>query len=158
VTGPRLEGRNGELWRGWISGTSQDALAERFGISQQRVSQIIAEIRKSIPEPQKEELWCREMDFLDRLRVKAMELVDSDLPPVFSNRGHILCDENGEVVRDSSGRLAAINAAVKLHERVARMAGIDAPTRTDLSIGSVQQAVAERAAEALARIDLLGGE
>lgn len=51
MAGPgRLEGRNGQIWRAYLEGHTQEAIAERFGISQQRVSQIIEEVRESIPE------------------------------------------------------------------------------------------------------------
>lgn len=46
--GPRLDGRDGVVWREYLSGRKQAAIADDFGISQQRVSQIIAEVRATV--------------------------------------------------------------------------------------------------------------
>jgi hypothetical protein len=46
--GPRLDGRNGEIWRGYLLGRTQEALADEHGIAQQRVSQILAEVRDAL--------------------------------------------------------------------------------------------------------------
>lgn len=44
----RLDGRDGEIWTAYVAGATQEAIAARHRISQQRVSQIIAEVRSSI--------------------------------------------------------------------------------------------------------------
>lgn len=46
----RLGGRNGEIWRQYASGRTQEWIAERHGIDQSRVSQILIEVRKSLPD------------------------------------------------------------------------------------------------------------
>lgn len=156
----RIEGRNGRIWQGFLSGKTQDALAEEFGLSQARVSQIISEVRAGIGETKKEELFQREMDFIDSLRTQAMELVTAPLPPAFSQKGYPLVDENGQVVRDASGRLNAMKMAVALHERVSKLTGLDAPVKADLTITeAAEEAARARAAEAMARINgLVSGE
>lgn len=44
----RLEGRDGRIWAAYVGGASQEAIAAEHGISQQRVSQVLAEVRESI--------------------------------------------------------------------------------------------------------------
>lgn len=44
----RLEGRDGAIWTAYVGGASQEAIAGEHGISQQRVSQVLAEVRESI--------------------------------------------------------------------------------------------------------------
>lgn len=44
----RLDGRDGRIWCAYVSGASQEAIAAEHGISQQRVSQVLAEVRDSI--------------------------------------------------------------------------------------------------------------
>jgi len=46
----RLEGRNGEVWRAYVAGATQERIAEDHGVSRQRIGQILAEVRESIPD------------------------------------------------------------------------------------------------------------
>ena len=41
----RLEGRTGQVWQLYVDGHTQQAIAERFGVSQSRISNIIQEAR-----------------------------------------------------------------------------------------------------------------
>lgn len=45
----RLDGRDGHVWAAYIAGRTQERIATDHGISQQRVSQILAEVRATIP-------------------------------------------------------------------------------------------------------------
>ncbi|SBT91390.1 hypothetical protein GA0115233_103022 [Streptomyces sp. DI166] len=44
----RLDGRDGAIWSAYVGGATQEAIAAEHGISQQRVSQVLAEVRDSI--------------------------------------------------------------------------------------------------------------
>src|SRR5690606_25687118 len=46
--GPRLEGRDGAIWRAYLLGNTQEAIATTHGLSQSRVSQILDKIRATI--------------------------------------------------------------------------------------------------------------
>jgi hypothetical protein len=49
VGGPeRLEGRDGQVWAAYVGGATQEAIARQHGVTQQRVSQILSEIRATI--------------------------------------------------------------------------------------------------------------
>lgn len=63
----RLTTRNGEIWRGYIQGRTQEALAAEHGVSQQRVAQIIRDVRKSIPEEDAAELRRVDLERLDAM-------------------------------------------------------------------------------------------
>lgn len=149
----KKEGRNGDIWRLYCQGLTQDAIAERFEISQERVSQIITAVRASIPEVDRSALLVREVDFLDQARVAFMELADADMPPAFNKDGAILFDEKGNVVRDVATRLAALKAAQETGDRLAKRLGLDATVKVDVNVSdAAQQAAAALAAEALARV------
>jgi hypothetical protein len=155
----RLAGRDGDIWRGYCSGKTQEALAREFGISQSRISQIINEVRASIPEVDKAQAFQRELDFLDVLRVQAIEIANMPAAPVTAGKdGDVVLDpETGAVVRDYGGKLAAMDRAVKMHERYAKLLGLEAPTKVDLSMQEQnQQAAQAAAADAMARLH--GGE
>lgn len=149
----KKEGRNGEIWRLWCGGMTQAAIAERFEISQTRVSEIVAAVRAEIPEPDRAALMTRELDFLDQAREAFMELANADLPPMFTKDGGILFDEKGGVVRDVSTRLAALEAALRTGDRLAKRIGLDAAAKVNVGVDE-QAAEAARllAADALARL------
>lgn len=147
----RLDGRDGEIWRAYVGGSTQEAIASRFGISQSRVSQIIAAVRASVQPEEKEHLVQREIDFLDQLRERMMAAVDAPLPPAFTQSGKILTTPGGHIVLDDSSRLAAVDRAVRLHERLSKLLGLDAAQKLDVTTTEAAQAqAAKRAAEAAA--------
>lgn len=147
------EGRNGEVWRLYCQGLTQEAIAERFSIHQTRVSQIIQAVRATIPEVDRSALLVREIDFLDQARTAFMDLADADMPPAFTKDGVVLRDEQGNVVRDVATRLAALEAAQKTGDRLAKRLGLDATVKVDVDVSAAAQEVAATlAAAALARI------
>lgn len=46
--GPRLEERDHEIWARYVGGWTQARLAAEYDVSQQRISQVLAEVRESI--------------------------------------------------------------------------------------------------------------
>lgn len=94
-------------------------------------------------------------DHLDALRTlsrTAAELMDMEAPPAYSN-GRPVLDEEGRMVRDYGTRLAALDRLLKINERAAKLLGLDAAVKADVSVteGASQRA-AEAAAAAVARL------
>lgn len=127
----RLDGRNGEIWRAWVSGRTQEFIADKFGISQQRVNQIIALVREGIPEDAKKDWRLVALETLGHFHAEMVEIADSPPPPAFQG-GEILKDENGAIVRDVSVRFQALDRVIKLQERAARMLGTDSPVAMEV--------------------------
>lgn len=149
----RLDGRNGAIWRAYCRGATQEALAEKFEISQQRVSQIIREVRDSIDPEERADLVKQETDFLRAAREEVMALWDAEAAPMVAGpRAEIVRDENDNVVRDHSGRLAALARAESLTARLHRVLGLDAPAKVDLNLAGEEEATRRAAAEALTRL------
>jgi DNA-binding transcriptional regulator LsrR (DeoR family) len=145
----RLVGRNGDIWRDYIAGHTQEALGERYGISQQRVAQIIKEVRAQMPAEDLAELRQDSTELLRELRRATVELVRADLPPAYSN-GRPILDENERMVRDAGPRLAAVKAALGVEDRLAKLLGLDAAAKVDVSVSEQAKArEAEAAADAL---------
>lgn len=154
----RLAGRNGLIWAHYVRGTTQEALAERFGLSQQRVSQIIEDVRTSIPQIIREQVIQAELDLLMGLRAEILEIWDAEPAPLMGRDGEVVCNpESGEIVRDHSGRLAAAKMAVNVSESLRRMLGLDAAQKVDVGLGE-QHAAEEAAVEALRRLAEEGEE
>lgn len=129
----RLDGRTGAIWTAHTSGATQEAIAATHGISQQRVSQILADVRAQIPEEDRADLVRREVDLLDRLRREVLELWDAPPKPAYSN-GRMMVDEDGLPIPDHSARLAAVDRAVRLHERLSKLVGLDAAQKTEATV------------------------
>lgn len=154
-TPERLEGRNGSIWRAYLFGTTQEELAERHGISQERVSQIIKAVRASIPETDVSEARKRHLDVLDVLAKTAAEIMAAPLPPAYSN-GRPIRDDDDNLVLDAGPRLAAMDRLVKISERVSKVLGLDAPVKADVTV-SEQESQSAEAAAAAAIARLAGG-
>lgn len=151
----RLDGRNGAVWRRFCDGASQYRIADEFGISQQRVSQIINVARSEIDTVTREEHFAAELEFLHDLKADMMQQVRAPLPPAFHSRtGTVMVDpRDGTIILDDSSRIAAVDRAIKLHERVSKLLGLDAPTKADLTVtDAAEEASRKRAAEAAARL------
>lgn len=133
----RLEGRNGEVWQRYaIHGWTQARIAEHFGISQARVSTIITEIGKTLSAaPDGQELIKKSYDFLLDVQRRVMEIADlAGAPVAVGKDGEILYDpDTGAVVRDFSGRLRALETAMKVDAQVAKRFGLDAPDKVQVS-------------------------
>lgn len=143
----RLEGRNGSIWRAYLLGTTQEELGERHGISQERVSAIIAAVRASIPETDLAKAKQEHLDVMRTLAQVAADIMESPLPPAYSN-GRPIIDENGEYVRDAGPRMQALDRLVKINERVAKVLGLDAPIQADVRVSELENQASEEAARA----------
>jgi hypothetical protein len=129
----RLQGRNGKVWRAYVRGDTQETIAARHNITRGRVSQILTEIRQSIPPDDRATLVLRETEFLDNLRRAALDLVERGPIPAYSSGKPILM-EDGTIAEDHSGRLAAFDRALKVHERLCKVLGLEAPAKTDATV------------------------
>lgn len=150
MANPRLEGRNGEVWHRYaIRSQTQAKIAEELGIGQQRVSQILDDVRKTIPEPDRQELVKHSIELLQYAQDTALEIVAMTPAPVFVGKdGSIAYDENGNVVRDYSGRLRALETAIKANDTIAKRLGLDSPTKIETS-GAVRYEIVGVDLEAL---------
>jgi hypothetical protein len=145
----RLDGRNGEVWRRHtIYGWTQERCAEHFDISQSRVSEIIAEVRKQVQPLIQEQAAADSREFLLDVKARALEIADlAGAPVAVGKDGNILyepCETHGQddpcnadcrrvVVRDYSGRLNALKTAAMIDAQMAKRFGLDAPEKRELS-------------------------
>lgn len=129
----RQPGRDVEIWRAYCGGATQEAIARRLNVNQATVSRAIDRVRKSIPDEDKAELVQREIAFLNAMRDEMMADFAAPPPPAFDQKGNALEDpETGEYVRDPSARYAAYDRALRSHERLCRLLGLDAPAKVDV--------------------------
>ncbi|WP_017602199.1 sigma factor-like helix-turn-helix DNA-binding protein [Nocardiopsis lucentensis] len=154
--GPRLEGRDGEIWQRYIAGWTQERIATEYKIGQQRVSQIIKKVRESIPEEERNQVRTA---VIERLDIAVAEAFDIMRTPhyVVSNAGKIVHDiieyardDDGNYLLDDHGnpkateiakliddapRLQAAQAIVKIDAERRKLPGLDSPTKLEHSGG-----------------------
>lgn len=126
----RLDGRNGKIWADYIAGRNQEWLADKYALSQQRVSQILTDVRASMQVESKDEWRQRLLDAALLVHAELLGIVLSPPPPVFQ-AGEILTDADGEVVRDYSAKMSATSHMAKYQERMSRLLGLDAPVSVE---------------------------
>lgn len=149
------EERNQLIWQDYCSGWKQWQIAKAWKLSQARVSQIITSVRASLPERKREDLIAQEMDFLRKVRKRALDLTEKMPAPVTAGKdGALVIDpETREVVRDYSGHIKGFQLALEAHTRFVRMLGLDQPQQINVSVTAAEEAAASQAAaEAVARM------
>lgn len=156
---PNLEGRNGEIWKWYVRGMTQEALGKKYGIDQSTVSRIIAQVRESIPPEDKDRVRQEHLELARKMREELARLVDMDPIPAYSNGRPIMMADGVTVAEDHSGRLAAMDRITKWLERESKLLGVDAPTKTEVGVNlSESDAAKALAAEAAARMAERGGD
>lgn len=138
----RLQGRNGEIWKEYCRGSTQERIAQRYGITQQAVSHAIRSVRDSIPMEERIDVVKEEIDFFRQMRLEVMDLWDMGAAPMVAGKdGEIIRDpETGQIVRDHSGRLNAVRAALQVSERMHKLLGLDAVQKVELNVGEAERA------------------
>jgi transcriptional regulator with XRE-family HTH domain len=129
------QGRDVEIWRAYCSGSTQEAIASTFGVTQPTVSRAVERVRASIPQEDKVELVRREVAFLDRMRAEIIQDFEAEPPPMFDQRGRAVYNPlTGQTVPDLSNRMAAFDRAIRSHERLSKLLGLDAPAKVDAAV------------------------
>lgn len=148
--------RNGAIYREWLNGRSQRVLAQKYNLTQPRISQIIREVREKTPPPDREEEIRRSFEMLQELRAGALEIWEMAAAPMVAGRdGDPVQDpESGEYVRDHAGRLRALETALKVDQRISQLLGLDAAVKMDHTVSTTERQAADRLAQdAAARLN-----
>lgn len=143
---PENTERNREIYKLWsLRHWTQERIAEKYDIGQQRVSEIIAAEQAKIPALDASEMRRRSVELLQYVHDEAVALAEMEAAPVAVGKdGSIFYDENGKVVRDYALRLNALGLAMKAGNDIAKRLGLDAPTRAEVS-GSIRYEIGEDA-------------
>ena len=145
--------RDVDIYEKRVRGATLAQLAAEYGIHESRVSQICVEIRRNLPDRAREELVKISFDQLESLRDEVLNLARMPGAPVTAGQhGDILrepsIDGQGEIVRDYSLRIKALQEAHRLILSKNKMLGLDAPTEVKTS-GSVRYEIVGVDPEAL---------
>ncbi|PXY27418.1 hypothetical protein [Prauserella muralis] len=105
-------------------------------VSKQRAHQIYAEALRQIPAQSVAEYRAEQEQRLDELRRQALAVLGRDHLAVSQGRVVRLSDD-GPPVLDDMPKLRAVETILKIEERLARLRGIDVPTKAQVE-GNVQ--------------------
>lgn len=125
-------------------------IGQQLGVSESMARKIYDQVIKAIPAANLEAHRVEELERLDELERKAINVLEGLHPLVqqgrIINRGHK--DESGtwvvdEELVDSGPVLAALDRVLKIQERRAKLLGLDAPAKTEVNVGAVDPASIE---------------
>jgi hypothetical protein len=108
-----------------------EQIGERLGMTMQGAYEAVKRAIADIPKDGAEEVLKMELKKLDYLESRAAEVLDKKHYHV--TPGGKLVDLDGEILEDDAPVLQAIQTLVKIADRRARLLGLNAPTRTELT-------------------------
>lgn len=141
VSRNRTADRDYQIWQRYTAGETQVELAAAYGIGQARVSQIVARMREDVPIEERRARQARALADLDQLRQAALELVEAEPIPAYSNGRPIELPEGG-VAQDHSGRVKGMEMLLKVMERQAKALGTDAVTKVSVDAENLGSEIA----------------
>ncbi|MGJ6963274.1 hypothetical protein ACSDR0_15315 [Streptosporangium sp. G11] len=108
-----------------LTGLTLREIGARLGIAPSTVHLRITAALAERVDPLVDQYRTVELDRLDRLTVKAWEVLERD--HVVVQHGKIVRDEEGNPLRDDGPVLAAVGTLLRISERRSKLLGLDAP-------------------------------
>jgi hypothetical protein len=137
------EERNAAIYRlRVVNRLTFSEIGERYGISYQRAWQIVQDYAAALPPIDAEAMRRRSLELHEAAQRMAMELAEREGAPVYVGKdGALAYDDAGQLVRDYSLRLSALETMRKADVEIRKLHGLDAATKQEIS-GSVRYEVA----------------
>lgn len=142
LTKAQLAERQAESWDLYVKGWTQAEIGEKFGLTQATVSLYLTAYRKSIPSQTREQLIEKHQAGLAWATKRLRELHELEAPPITAGKdGEIVRDPtridpttgSATIVRDYSLQRQTALDLVRLQEREAKLAGLDAAAKVEHS-------------------------
>lgn len=124
--------RDAEIYRLKVAGLTERAIAERYGLAQSTVHEIIDTGRRDLLTPGAEALRQMEADRLDDAR-RAAAAVRARVHYVVQG-GKVVKDDDGQPLRDDGPVLKANEQMVRISESWRKLFGLDAPEQLSVSL------------------------
>lgn len=120
-------------------------IGEILGVPLNTAYNMVQRAIEDIPREKTQELIALEVAKIDFLERKAIEILEKR--HVFVSQGGKVVYDGDEKLEDDGPTLQAINTLAKLGERRARLLGLNAPTRTELT-STVAVSIEDRSQQA----------
>jgi len=128
----RFVRRDIEIYERHMRGERTSDLAREYSLSDSRISQIVAEVARNMPEVDISHLRALSADRLEFMQEKVLELISMPGAPTFTQRGDQLIDADGNAVLDYSLRLRALAELRAINTTFGKRFGLDAPTQSEV--------------------------
>ena len=131
-----LEGREGTVYHlSAVERWTQSQIGEHLGLSQQRVSQILADAREKIEPPDLLAMRERSLRLHEDVIKRAYEMAKMNGAPVTAGKdGRVVTDpEDQSVVRDYALRIQALKLAADADRNISKLLGLDAASKTEVT-------------------------
>lgn len=119
-----------EAYRLKLRGLSDREVARRLGVSHTTIQNWTREEAESIVMPLAAELRKVQLERLGEMRQAALEVLERFHYTV--SHGRLITDVDGEPLEDDAPRLQAIDRLLRVEERIAKLMGLDAPSRAEV--------------------------
>jgi hypothetical protein len=108
-------------------------IGEKFDLSHQRVSQILADMKDRMPPIDIEGVRRQSLQLQEDIQRRMYELAELAGAPVTAGKdGELVLDpSSGEYVRDYSGRIAALKLAQEADKEIRKLLGADAAQKVE---------------------------
>lgn len=124
----RTADRDYDIWQRYTAGETQAEIGAHYGIDQATVSRVLARMRDDVPIEERRARQRRQLADIDHMRENALAIADAPPIPAYS-QGKAILMADGTQAEDHTGRVRAMDLAIKLQEREAKALGLDAATR-----------------------------
>ena len=106
-------------------------IGEVFGVSTKTAYCMVQRAIEDVPKEATTGLIALELEKLDRLERRYLEIMDKPHPYISASGRVVMLD--GEVLIDDKPTMEAITGLVRVADRRAKLLGLNAPTRADLT-------------------------
>src|SRR5512142_145176 len=147
-----LAERRAEMWRMRVNGYTQQQIGDRYGISQQAVSEQLRKAFTERPAAAVDEYRAVELDKLDRAERAVLEVMTRRHVTVSHGKVIEVWNEETraeEPLLDDGPVLTAVDRLVRIAQHRADLLGLKAPTRVSVEAESLSQEIAGLLAAAL---------
>ncbi|PKV95908.1 Homeodomain-like domain-containing protein [Amycolatopsis echigonensis] len=141
-----LAEKRAEAYRLKLRGLSDRAVGAQLGVSHTSVQNWIKQEADERVLPLADEYRKVQLERLGEMRQAALLVLERFHYTV--SQGRVMNDLDGLPIEDDAPQLAAIDRLLRIEERIARLLGLDAPTRAE-----VEARVDSRPAELLAKVE-----
>ncbi|MFD5089339.1 helix-turn-helix domain-containing protein [Amycolatopsis thailandensis] len=125
-----LAEKRAEAYRLKLRGLSDRAAAAEMGVSHTTIQNWVRQEADDIVLPLAAELRKVQLERLGEMRQAAIEVLERFHLTV--SHGKVIKDDYGDPLEDDGPKLQAIDRLLRIEERIAKLMGLDAPTKAEI--------------------------
>ncbi|MEV6036019.1 hypothetical protein AB0L65_33030 [Nonomuraea sp. NPDC052116] len=145
--------RDAEAARLRVRGLTYRQIAAELGMAGPgKAHEAVQRVLKETVQDAADDLRAVELDRLDQMYQAALKVLETEHYAI--SHGKVIClEEGGEPLADDGPVLQAIDRLLKIQERRAKLLGLDAPTKTNVTVSDAITSEIEQLAAQLGMTD-----